>query len=150
MLILGTIPSPASRENEFYYGHPRNRFWQVLSAVFDEPAPFSIDDKTRLVLKHGIALWDVLASCDIKGADDASIRKPVANDFSQILSETKITRIFTNGDKAYRLYNALAKKQTGIDALKLPSTSPANTPTFPLNTLIDFYMVLKTGVKHKR
>jgi len=145
MLVLGTIPSPASREGSFYYGHPRNCFWQVLSAVFDEPVPFSIEDKTRLVLKHSVALWDVLASCDIKGAEDGSIKRPEANDFTQILAETKITKIFTTGEKAYKLYNALVKKKTGIDAIKLPSTSPANTNRYPINTLIDYYMVLRIG-----
>jgi len=145
MLVLGTIPSPVSREVRFYYGHPRNRFWQVLSAVFDEPVPFSVDDKTQLVLKHGIALWDVLASCDIKGAEDGSIKNPEPNDFTRILSETKITTIFTTGEKAYKLYNTLVKKKTGIEAVKLPSTSPANTDRYPVNTLIDYYMVLKTG-----
>jgi hypoxanthine-DNA glycosylase len=145
MLVLGTIPSPVSREVEFYYGHPRNRFWQVLSAVFDEPLPYSIVDKTGMVLKHNIALWDVLAACDIKGADDNSISKPEANDFSAILAETNITKIFTTGEKAYKLYNTLVKKKTAIEAIKVPSTSPANTNHFPINTLIDYYMVLKTG-----
>ncbi|GMO42859.1 MAG: DNA-deoxyinosine glycosylase [Treponemataceae bacterium] len=145
MLVLGTIPSPVSREKNFYYGNPRNRFWQVLSAVFDEPVPFSIDDKINFVLRHHIALWDVLASCDIDGADDSSITHPVANDFDPLLQQTKITRIYTTGEKAYKLYTALARKKTGIPAVKLPSTSPANG-AFPINTLIDYYMCLKTGV----
>lgn len=145
ILVLGTIPSPVSRQNNFYYSHPQNRFWQVLSAVFDEPLPYTIEDKTNLVLKHGIALWDVLASCQIDGAEDASIKKPVANDFSKVLAETQIKTIYTTGDKAFKLYKKLCQKQTGIEAISLPSTSPANQGRYPLNVLIDLYMVLKTG-----
>jgi hypoxanthine-DNA glycosylase len=145
-LVLGTIPSPASRKNNFYYGHPQNRFWQVLSAVFDEPLPFSVESKTALVLKHGVALWDVLASCDIDGADDNSISHPQENDFAPLLQKTNITRIFTTGEKAFKLYNALAKNKTGITAEKLPSPSPANKRWYPTSVLIDYYMVLKTGV----
>ncbi|MDR1786159.1 MAG: DNA-deoxyinosine glycosylase [Spirochaetaceae bacterium] len=149
MLVLNAIPSPISREKNFYYEHPRDRFWQVLSAVFDEPLPFSTEDKTRLVLKHGIALWNVLESCDMNDGDENSIKKPVAHDFSVILREAPITKIFTVGDKAYKLYNLLAKKQTNIDAIKLPSTSPEYMPRYPLNTLIDFFMVLRTGMVYE-
>ena len=144
-LVLGTIPSPMSRKNNFYYGHPQNRFWQVLSAVFDEPLPVSVESKTALVLRHGIALWDVLASCDIDGADDHSISCPKANDFMPLLQKTNITRIFTTGQKAFKLYDALAKGATGIEAEKLPSTSPAKKRWYPMNVLIDYYQVLKTG-----
>jgi hypoxanthine-DNA glycosylase len=145
-LILGTIPSPVSRENAFYYSHPRNRFWQVLSAVFDVSLPYLLEDKKELVLDNHIALWDVLASCEIDGADDESIRNPIANDFSGLLSETKIERVFTTGEKAHKLYGKLCRKQTRIDAIPLPSTSPANQ-RISLNELINAYMALRTGTQ---
>ena len=142
ILILGSFPSVKSREEGFFYGHPQNRFWEVISTVFREPIPYTIEQKRSLVLRHGIALWDVLASCLIDGADDASIKEPQPNDFSTLLSESSITRIFTTGDKAYKLYQKLCRKQTGIDAEKLPSTSPANRGRWPLKKLIDAYSVL--------
>jgi hypoxanthine-DNA glycosylase len=125
-LILGTMPSPVSRINEFYYGHPQNRFWPVLAAVFDEPVPQTNAEKARLALSRHIALWDVLASCEIRGAADGSIKNPVPNDFSDILRGTKIERIFTTGKKAFSLYKTLCEEKTGIAAVPLPSTSPAN------------------------
>lgn len=143
ILILGTMPSPVSREQGFYYSHPQNRFWQVMSAVFDEPLPYTIEQKTRLVLSRGVALWDVLASCEIHGADDASIRKPVANDFSAILAASNIRMICTTGEKAATLYRKLCRPSTGIEAVPLPSTSPANRGRYPLNTLIEIYTVLR-------
>ncbi|HNY21046.1 MAG TPA: DNA-deoxyinosine glycosylase [Treponemataceae bacterium] len=145
ILVLGTMPSPASREVGFYYSHPQNRFWQVLSAVFDEPLPYTIDQKKRLVLSHGIALWDVLASCEMEGAEDSSIKKPVANDFSAILSASSIKTVYTTGEKADYLYKKLCRHQIGIDSIMLPSTSPANRGRYPLNTLIEIYSVLRKG-----
>lgn len=126
ILILGTIPSPKSREQGFYYGHPRNRFWKVLSDVLEEPMPISIEEKINMVKKHHIALWDVLASCQIHGADDASIRNPVANDMNIILKQANIRRIYTTGSKATALYKKYCYPQTGIPSVMLPSTSPAN------------------------
>lgn len=143
ILILGTMPSPVSREKGFYYSHPQNRFWQVLSAVFNEDLPYTNEQKTRFVLSHGIALWDVLASCEIDGAEDSSIRKPVANDFSDLLLKTKITAVYTTGDKASSLYRKLCRSSIGLDCMQLPSTSPANRGRFPLNTLIEIYSVLR-------
>jgi len=145
ILVLGTMPSPASREAGFYYSHPQNRFWQVLSAVFDEPLPYTIDQKKRLVLSHGIALWDVLASCEMDGAEDASIKKPVANDFTAILAASPIKKVYTTGEKADYLYKKLCRQQIGIDSILLPSTSPANRGRYPLNTLIEIYSVLRKG-----
>lgn len=143
ILILGTMPSPLSREKGFYYSHPQNRFWQVLSAVFNEELPYTPEQKTRFVLSHGLALWDVLASCEITGAEDSSIKKPVANDFSEILADTGIREIYTTGEKAASLYKKLCKPSTGISAIALPSTSSANRARFPLNTLIELYSVLR-------
>jgi hypoxanthine-DNA glycosylase len=125
-LVLGTMPSPVSRTNEFYYGHPRNRFWPVLAAVFDAPLPRSNADKACLALTRHIALWDVLASCEIDGAADDSIKNPAVNDFSVLLRDTKVRRIFTTGKKAFSLYKNLCEEKTGIAAVSLPSTSPAN------------------------
>ncbi len=143
ILILGTMPSPASRENGFYYSHPQNRFWQVMSAVFNEPLPYTNEQKKKFVLSHGIALWDVLASCEITGAEDSSIRKPVANDFAEILAHSAIRTIYTTGEKASSLYKKLCRASTGMNAEPLPSTSPANRGRFPLNTLIEIYTVLR-------
>lgn len=143
ILILGTMPSVASRENGFYYSHPQNRFWQVLSAVFDEPLPYTADQKKKLVLSHGIALWDVLASCEIDGSEDSSIKKPVANDFTALLAASPIRAVYTTGEKAATLYRKLCRASTGLDAIPLPSTSPANRGRYPLNTLIEIYSVLR-------
>lgn len=126
ILILGTIPSPKSREQGFYYGHPRNRFWKVLSDILYEPMPATIEDKITMVKKHHIALWDVLASCEIQGADDASIKNPVPNDMDIILKRARIQRIYTTGSKATALYKKYCYPETGIPSVMLPSTSPAN------------------------
>lgn len=142
-LVLGTIPSPVSREKNFYYSHPQNKFWQVLSAVFDVPIPFTVESKKKLILENNLALWDVLASCQIKGASDTTIREPVANDFSVLLQETSIERIFTTGTQAYKLYTKLCLPDTKIEAISLPSTSAANQGRYPLNKLIKEYMVLR-------
>ena len=126
ILMLGTMPSPKSREQGFYYGHPRNRFWKVLSDVCSEELPVSIDQKISFALSRHIAIWDVLASCDICGADDSSIRNPVANDMDIILKHADIKAIFTTGTKAFQLYKKYCFPKTGIEAVRLPSTSPAN------------------------
>lgn len=126
VLILGTMPSPKSRQNGFYYGHPQNRFWRVLAAVLREPVPVSIEEKKHLLLVHDIALWDVLHACSIHGADDSTIGNPVANPISTLLQRTCVQNIFTTGRKAYSLYEKLVYMQTGIHAVYLPSTSPAN------------------------
>lgn len=142
-LILGTMPSPISRENNFYYSHPQNKFWQVLSAVFDCSLPFNVEAKKKLILNNNLALWDVLSTCEIKGASDDSIRNPVANDFSEILAKASIERVFTTGLQAYKLYNKLCLSSVGIEAIQLPSTSPANQGRYPLNLLIEKYMILR-------
>lgn len=126
ILILGTIPSPKSREQGFYYGHPRNRFWRVVSDVFGQPEPVTIEEKKAFILHSQIALWDVLASCQIEGAEDSSIREPVANDMGLILKQAEIQAIFTTGTKATALYRRYCEPITGIPCTGLPSTSPAN------------------------
>lgn len=138
VLILGTMPSPRSREQGFFYGHPQNRFWKVLAAVFDEPVPESIPAKKQLLLTHGIALWDVLASCTIQGASDASIRDPHPNDLRTILDQANIQKIFCTGAKATQLYRKLCEPELGISCQQLPSTSPANAAA-KLPQLIETY-----------
>ena len=126
ILMLGTMPSPKSREAGFYYGHPRNRFWKVVSDVCREELPLSIEEKTAFALRNKIAVWDVLAGCEIKGADDSSIRNPIPNDMSLILQSADIRAIFTTGTKATQLYQKYCYPRTGMAAIALPSTSPAN------------------------
>lgn len=126
VLILGTIPSPKSREQGFYYGHPQNRFWKTLAKVFDEEVPRTIEEKKALALKHHVALWDVLASCSIDGASDASIRQAVPNDMNEILSKAKIRAIFTTGTKATALFRKYCEPVCHVSCMGLPSTSPAN------------------------
>ncbi len=126
ILILGSFPSPKSREVNFYYGHPQNRFWRVISYILGEDFPQTTDDKKLLLTKHNIALWDVLASCEIRGADDASIKKEEPNDLSLILDSCNIKTIFTTGGTAYRLYNKHIAKSVSTPCVPLPSTSPAN------------------------
>lgn len=126
VLILGSFPSVKSRESSFFYGHPQNRFWQTLAAVLGEPAPQSQQEKTDMLLRRHIALWDVIGRCEITGSSDATIKNAEVNDLSPILRAADIRRIFVNGKTAERLYRRLIQPQTGIAAEVLPSTSPAN------------------------
>ena len=126
ILILGSFPSVKSRENMFYYGHPQNRFWRVLAAVYKSDVPQSIDEKVRFLLEHHIALWDVIAECDIAGSSDSSIKNVVPAELSVILDHAPIRTIYANGAKAYDLYRKYTYPVTGRDIRKLPSTSPAN------------------------
>ena len=126
ILILGTLPSVKSREQNFYYGHPQNRFWKVIAALFEEPVPERIPEKKDLLLKHHIALWDVIAECDIAGSSDSSIKNVVPAELSVILDHAPIRTIYANGAKAYDLYQKYTYPVTGRDIRKLPSTSPAN------------------------
>ena len=126
ILILGSFPSVKSRENHFSYGHPQNRFWKVIAGVTGKPVPVSIEEKKKLLLSSHIAIWDVIASCSIQGSSDSSIRDVVVNDFTQVLADSRIQTIYVNGNKAYELYHKYAELTTGIPAIKLPSTSPAN------------------------
>ena len=126
ILILGTLPSVKSRENNFYYGHKQNRFWKVLATLLKEPVPDTIEEKKAMLLAHRIALWDVIQSCDIKGSSDSSIKNVQPTDIGMILEKTNITRIYANGNKAGQLYKRYQFPITGIEATVLPSTSPAN------------------------
>ena len=126
ILILGSFPSIKSREQGFYYGNPQNRFWKVLSALLNEPEPVAIEAKRRLLLKHKIALWDVIESCRIEGSDDNSICDVVPADIGKLIENSSIRKVYTNGGKAFTLYQRYCEKSTRIPAAKLPSTSPAN------------------------
>ena len=126
ILILGSFPSVKSRENNFFYGHPQNRFWKVMASVLNWEVPATIEEKKEMLLKNHVAVWDVIASCSIQGSSDTSIKDVVVNDFSRILNNSRVEHIYVNGGKAYELYHKYAEKVTGIQAVKLPSTSPAN------------------------
>lgn len=126
ILILGSFPSVKSRENRFYYGHPQNRFWKVMAYVLGEEVPVTIEAKKEMLLKNHVAVWDVIASCSIIGSSDTSIKDVKVNNLSRIIENSSIKQIYVNGGKAYELYHRYAEKITGIEAVKLPSTSPAN------------------------
>ena len=126
VLILGTIPSVKSREEEFYYGNPRNRFWKIMADIFKTNIPNTIEKKETFLLKNNIALWDVLKSCDIKGSSDSSIKKTIPNDINNIIEKTNIKKIYTTGKKATELYNKYLYEKIKIESIYLPSTSPAN------------------------
>ena len=126
ILILGTIPSPKSSEMGFYYGHPRNRLWMILADVLGEDIPKTIEERKAFLTRNHIALWDVLESCEINGADDASIKEPKPNDMNVVLEKADIKAIFTTGGKATKLYKKLCLPLCGMSSIGLPSTSPAN------------------------
>lgn len=126
VLILGSFPSVKSREAGFFYGHPQNRFWRVLAAVFEREVPLTLAEKKQLLLENGLALWDVIASCEITGSTDSSIRNVAVNDVESLLREAPITRIFVNGKTAEKYYNRFLRDKLRMQAICLPSTSPAN------------------------
>lgn len=140
-LILGSFPSVKSREQCFFYGHPQNRFWRLTAMLFDEEVPQSIEEKKRLILRHNLALWDVVHSCTITGSSDSSIKNVVANDLSPILNGSRVDRIFANGALAHKLYMKHIFPQTGIEAVKLPSTSPANA-AYSLDKLLEYWKII--------
>ena len=126
ILILGSFPSVRSREGQFFYHHPRNRFWAVLALVLGEPKPETVEEKRGFLLRNRLAVWDVIASCDMQGSSDSSIRNVVPNDLRRILDAAPIERILVNGRTAEKLYRKYCQEQTGRPALAMPSTSPAN------------------------
>lgn len=141
ILILGSFPSVKSRETAFFYGHPQNRFWKVVSAVLDVDCPSTNDEKKRMLLSHRVALWDVIASCRIEGSSDSSIRSAVPTDLQAILDTANIRAVFCNGQTAFRLYARYQEKQTGISAVALPSTSPANA-AYGLDRLVEHWRAI--------
>lgn len=138
ILVLGSFPSVKSREEGFFYGHPQNRFWKVIANAFDTPTPQNIEEKKALLLSNGIALWDVIHSCDIVGSSDSSIKNVVPNDISKILKTASIEKIITNGKKADSLYKKYIEPKFNIKATCLPSTSPANAQ-WSLDRLCDVW-----------
>lgn len=146
VLILGTLPSVKSRENHFYYGHPQNRFWKLLAALFDEDVPTTIEDKKSLLYRNRVAIWDVIESCDIIGSSDSSIKNVVATDIPGLLERSNIKHVYANGNLAKKLYDQYILPQTGIDAVKLPSTSPANAQ-YNLDKLIKNWKIICKSIE---
>ncbi|MBQ6478866.1 MAG: DNA-deoxyinosine glycosylase [Erysipelotrichaceae bacterium] len=142
ILILGSFPSVKSRETGFFYGHPQNRFWKTIAAVCEERVPVTISEKKEMLLRNGIALWDVVASCEIEGSADASIRNVKANDIKKLIGRTSISRIYVNGKTAMKLYRKYLEKPLNREAVLLPSTSPANA-TCSLERLVEEWQVIK-------
>ena len=140
-LILGSFPSVKSREVMFFYGHPQNRFWRVIAALYGEETPRTTEEKSGLILRRSLALWDTIQSCTITGSSDSSVRDVVPNDLSVILQNSRVDRVFCNGALSHKLYTRYCMPQTGISAVKLPSTSPANA-AYSLERLIDEWRVL--------
>lgn len=126
ILILGTLPSVKSREQQFYYGHKQNRFWKVLETIYGEIIPDSIEGKKAFLLGRGIAVWDVIYSCDIIGSSDSSIKNVTPTKIFELIQNSEITKIYANGKKAEALYNKYQREMTRIEIIPLPSTSPAN------------------------
>ena len=144
VLILGSFPSVKSREQGFFYGHPQNRFWKVLARVFEDELPVTVPEKRRFLLRHQVAVWDVIASCEITGSSDASISNVRINDLSEILDKADIETIYVNGTKAEKIYVRYMEKLTGRKCVRLPSTSPANA-AWNLERLAESWKVIQEG-----
>lgn len=146
ILILGTFPSVKSRENNFYYGHPQNRFWSVLAEILGMETPKSIPQKRQMLLENNIAIWDVVGSCDISNSSDMSIKNVVPNDLSVILENADIKTVYANGKTAEKLYNKYLLKKTGKEITALPSTSPANA-AFSKERLVKAWKIIKEDLE---
>jgi len=145
ILILGSFPSVKSREGKFFYNHPQNRFWKVLSLVFSYPCPVTIDEKINMLLNLKLALWDVIQSCEIEGSADSSIKNVIPNDLTVILNTADIRQIVCNGNTSYSLYMKYMYPATGLIPLKMPSTSPANAAC-SLNKLVEAWSQIRQYV----
>ena len=143
ILILGSFPSVKSREQGFFYGHPQNRFWRVTAAVFSCEIPQTISEKRAFLLANHIALWDVIASCEITGSSDSSIKNVQPNPLLPIIQQSKIKHVFVNGGTAAKYYDKYQLPVTGISAVRLPSTSPANA-AWTLEKLIDAWSIIRS------
>lgn len=141
ILVLGSLPSVKSREEGFYYGHPRNRFWKVISGLLKVREPVTIEEKKNMLLTYGIALWDVIASCEIKGSSDSSIKNVVPADILGLLRKTSIKKIYANGKTAGELYEKHTESLTMLPCTVLPSTSPANA-SYNLERLLEVWSVI--------
>lgn len=146
VLILGTFPSVKSRESGFFYGHPQNRFWKLLAALTKKKVPETIEEKRAFLIENRIAVWDVIAECEIIGSSDSSIKNVVPADLSMVLDHAPIRRIFANGGKAYELYQKYSYPVLGWEIAKLPSTSPANA-SFQMERLLKAWEPVKEALK---
>lgn len=142
ILILGSFPSVKSREQNFFYGHPQNRFWRVVSRVFECDEPKTIGEKKTFLHKNHIAVWDVIASCEITGSSDSSIKNVVPNNLAPILINAPVEKIFVNGRTSEKYYNRYQRAMLGRDAIYLPSTSPANA-AWSVERLISEWKVIR-------
>ncbi len=146
ILILGSFPSIKTREYGFFYGHKQNRFWRILSGVFDEEIIDTIEHKRTFLLKHNIAVWDSIYSCDIIGSSDASIKNVVPTNLKPILDGSRVEKIFCNGATAHKYFRMFSEKALGIRGIKLPSSSPANA-SYSIDRLIDEWKIIKLDNK---
>lgn len=142
ILILGSFPSVKSREEGFFYGHKQNRFWKVVSRVFEEEEPKTIEEKKALLLRNHIAVWDVIAGCDIEGSSDSTIKNVWPNDLSTIIDNAQIKAIYVNGKTAEKYYKKYIEKSINRKAVCLPSTSPANA-AWSIEKLLDTWRCIK-------
>lgn len=142
IMILGSFPSVKSREGKFFYHHPQNRFWKVLAGILECDVPGTVEEKKQMLLKNGIAVWDVIASCEIEGSSDNSIKNVIPNDLTRILTCADIRRIYTNGATASKLYKKYCFGQTHMEDIKLPSTSPANA-AYSLERLLEEWKIIR-------
>ncbi len=149
VLILGSFPSPKSREQKFFYGHPQNRFWPLLARLFSEPVPETVEAKKALALRHHLAIWDSIYSCDIRGASDSSIKNAVPTDLRQVLAQSQVQWIFCNGATSGKYYERYHEGILGIKAVVLPSTSPANA-AWNMERLTEAWGILQklTGIRN--
>lgn len=145
ILILGSFPSVKSREGRFFYNHPQNRFWKVLATILKYPVPTTIEDKKTMLLDNNIALWDTIKSCEIIGSSDSSIKNVIPNDISKIITESQITKIYTNGNTAHKMYMKYISKDVELSEKVLPSTSPANA-RFSLDKLVEHWSIIITDI----
>lgn len=146
VLILGSFPSVKSREQQFYYGHPQNRFWKVIAGLLGMQVPQSIEEKRQMLLEKRIAVWDVIAECEIIGSSDSSIRNVIPNDLDRILQCADIRQIFANGNTARKLFERFQQKKCGREIIGLPSTSPANA-AFSLERLLEAWKEITEAIR---
>ena len=145
ILILGSFPSVKSREEAFFYGHPRNRFWKVLAAVLKEDEPETVEEKKEMLLRRGVAVYDVIEQCSIIGSSDSSIKDVVPADLGKIVGESQIRKVYTNGKTAGKLYRKYQDKELNLPMEELPSTSPANA-AYSLEKLTEIWSRAIVGV----
>lgn len=141
ILILGSFPSVKSREAQFFYHHPQNRFWKILAMLYHHESLTTIEEKKNFLLKHHIAIWDVIQSCEIKGSSDSSIQNVIVNDIATLLNKTSIEYIYTNGKKSHQLYQKYCLPLTKKEDICLPSSSPANAQ-YSIERLIEEWKVI--------